>query len=1250
MDLKRMDPNAAIALAAMTGGPTLGQFGRSHPRLVQRLASLDPLAAATNFAGMLTRPEIRASSLRLEILVALAVRHGNGDQRPTRETLSRAFKEAGAGWAGRAEDPAEDVVVARVTGERGDFSILPGLAEGAADCLDRFLDVVDHMPDGSPWDALRDEVYALLALSHEAIRRSGMAAHDIGAELPVRTLPAGVAEAMPHARAAVTFTQADLARLGIRASRLAPFVFDMRDRSDLDLDPVNMTRLERQPLLSFGDGIALALPTAVSLAARMRIIDFCLAEGFRQSLEANLARSYSRLLHHMSILGGPSGALCAFRTVSGERVASFSREVDRGRWLQVVARVDDLDGYETDGFLGANPSPDRTGRVVLREIENFACEASARDGFRDGVALVVSCGWGRGFALGLRELPRGWRVASLSAHDLRSLSEAPSTEALDLWRLLDMRDAVSAHGVSLLNPNGLLNLAALARKNDGHVIPHAQLPLDLRQGAPLQLWLEQNALLGLRREAAMARDRRTVPGPDGRPIRVERSSNGPGQGGHEPHYASPALFRVGRANGAVLTGARAWWVLVTASDGSSTDGEYQHWEMAHHWLGEAAPVLEEHFPGLPPGTITWELHFDGLATRGKVKAGPALGDDPEAVAATLSWEAYDQGVRVRATADFQRAHQHVSNVAERTLVKALVAGTATLAGLALEDEELQALVGRIVPDADARHIHHLPARGFRDEVAHTLRSGFVAISEHDVALHKLGSAARAGHQGGGKIVGVRECLAFLNGAAAQAERELCEALRGYGRTPFLLRVIENYEAAVQDRTLWQRTARSVLSQRRRSGAAYTMIADREGRRNGVMQASRILLEAGLCECAPDEGNEAGDLELSRLMVIANSIVATGGWSNAIRWGAMDPVLTISPLGDVLAGTAFDKEVMTPFGQASTRVMTDNAAARYSDLFASPGDPVDPEDLFDPAFLDAWREETGLSLDATIDLLAAVEEHFLGLGRAAGVVTRGEFFSLITSSGCPEADAHAFLGAFALPSRQTWFDVPDGFAKRDREAWRYRRRLSVLRRPILAAGEETLVVAPGMVREALEYLLRNFRDGAFDKTFAGSTAMRSWIGETNNRRGHAFNAEVAGALGMLGWRTEPDLKVTALLRKGFPRDYGDIDVLAWHPAEGRVLLVECKDLHFRKTMGEIAEHLADFRGGTDENGRPDRLRRHLDRHAVIKEHREAVMKFTGLPGPVRIECHVVFRDPVPVAVRKGLVPEVRMTLFADLATI
>lgn len=1245
-----VDPNAAIALAAMTGRPTLGQFGRSHPRLVERLASLDPVAAATNFAGMLTRPEIRASSLRLEVLVALAVRHGNGDRRPTREALSFAFKQAGSGWAGRAEDPAEDVLVARVTGARGDFRVLPGLAEGAADCLDRFLDVLDHMPEGGPWDDLREEVYALLALSDEVVRRSGMAVHDIGAEVPVRSLPTEVAEAMHHARASVTFTPPDFARLGIPASRLAPFVFDMRGRLDLDADPANMTRLERQPLLSAGDGIVLALPTAVSVAVRMRIIDFCLAGGFRQSLETNLARSYGRFLHDMCILGGPSGAPCVFRKVAGEQVASFSLEVERGRWLHVIAWLDNFEGYEADGFLGANPSPDRTGRAILREIEHFAHEASARDGFRDGIALAVSCGWGRGFALGMEALPRGWRFAALPAHDLRSLSEAPGTEALDLWRLLDMRDAVRIHGVSLLNPNGLLNLAALARKNDGHVVPHAQLPVDLRHGEPLQLWVEQNALLGLRQAAAMARDRRTIPGPDGRPIRVERTASGPGHGEHDPNYASRALFSEGRTNGAVLTDARAWWVLVTAPEGGSTDEEYRHWEMVHHWLGEAAPVLDEYLRKLPPGPITWEVHFEGLAEGWKTKAGPAFGDDPVAVAATLFWEARDQCVRLRATADFQRAHQHVSNVAERSLVEALIAGTAALAGLVLGDEELHELVGRIVPDEDARHIHHLPARSFRDAVTGAVRDGYVEISKHDVALHKLGSAARAGHPGGGKIVGVRECLTFLNGAAAQAERELCEALRGFGRTPFLLRVIDNYEAAVRDRTRWQRTARSLLSQRRRSGAAYAMIAERDARRNAVMQASRVLLEAGLCECAPGERKEPGDLELSRLMVIANGIVATGGWSNAIRWGAMDPVLKISPLGDVLAGTVFDDEVMKPFGQASTRVMTDNAAARYADLFVSPADPVNPEDLFDPAFLDAWKEEMGLPLDPTLAVLAAVEKHFLGLGRVVGPMHRSEFLSLVTSSGCPEADARAFLEAFALPSRQTWFDVPDGFARRDREAWRFRRRLSVLRRPILAPGEETFLVAPGMIREALEYLLRNFRDGAFDKAFAGAAAMRSWIGEANNRRGHAFNAEVAAALATLGWRTVSDLKVTALLRKGFPRDYGDIDVLAWHPVEGRVLLVECKDLHFHKTMGEIAEHLADFRGGIDEKGRPDHLRKHLDRHAVVTEHRDAVMRYTRLPGPVRIECHVVFRDPVPVAVQKRMVPEVRMTLFSDLATI
>ena len=1242
------DLEMASFLAGMMPVPTVGSFAGSHADLVRQLRRHEPHATATSFAGLLTRRETRANCLRLECLVALALRHGAGRRRPDRDFLGRAFRSLGSGWAGRSEDPAEDVAIARVLGMRGSYAIFTGLAEGAASHLERFLDVIDHMPDGAPWEDLRESTYALLALSDEVVRRSGGIVHELGATSPVEAISSDALKSLTDARGAVTFTLTDLAALGVQASRLAAFVFNMDGCREMDSDPVHMTRLERRPILACGETFVLVLPTAIARAIQRMVIEFCLVNGMKETLERKLARSYGRFLYGMDILGGVSGAPFVFRRQPGMSLASVATMIDDGRWLQLVAWMDHLDGYETDDFSGTNQDPIGTGQAIMAEVQKCAADMSKREGFRGGITLVVSCSWGRSLAVAFEELPSDWRMTSASAHDLQSMSDLPGMRPAHLWRMLDMRDAVERSGVTLVNPNGLINLVAWARRNDEHVIPHAHLPLEFDATGPNVLMIEQNALLALRHESAVSMDRRLLPGPGGKPIPVERTTTRPVDGHYLPHYMSRELFRGGLLNGAVMTDTRVWWVHVCTSEDSERGEILRHWEMLHHWLGVAAPVLDERLTTLPSGPILWDAQFDGLVSSAPYEEGSTEGD-PAVVAATLTCEAQGSTVRVRAEADFQRAYRHVSNVAERTLVRALVTGTALLAGIVLTDDDLDGIVDRIIPGRDARHIHYLLARGFRDHVSTTLPRGYIKISRHDDAFFRLGFAGRVRGAGGGTITGKAECITFLNQAVARTERELCTALKEYARTPFLLGVIGNHEQMIRERSQWQRTSLALLAQRGSSDAAYRMIAESEGRRNAVAQSSRILLEAGLCECPSKGRTTFGEIDLSRLMVMANSIVATGGWSNAIRWGVMEPLLRISPLGDILTASTFEADIVEPFGLASNRVMTDAAAARYHEFYAAPPEKLPADSLLDTQFTSAWLDEIGLSMDEVLEIVAVLGSHGVALGKAAFRISREGLATLLREAGIV-GGIDPFLRSFVLPTRATWFDVPDGFLPREREVWRFRRRLSILRRPILDPGDGELIVAPGMVQEGISYVLRNFHDGIFDEASATSPAMKSWIGTANNTHGHAFNRMVAMRLEELGWQTRSDLKMTALLRKSLPRDYGDVDVLAWNPATGRVLLVECKDLHFPKTMGEIAEQLADFRGELNERGRPDHLRKHLNRYALANDHATEVQRFTGLVVAPHIECHVVFRYPVPITFMKGINPAVEFTIFKELETI
>src|SRR5262249_53423666 len=114
--------------------------------------------------------------------------------------------------------------------------------------------------------------------------------------------------------------------------------------------------------------------------------------------------------------------------------------------------------------------------------------------------------------------------------------------------------------------------------------------------------------------------------------------------------------------------------------------------------------------------------------------------------------------------------------------------------------------------------------------------------------------------------------------------------------------------------------------------------------------------------------------------------------------------------------------------------------------------------------------------------------------------------------------------------------------------------------------------------------------------------------------------------------------------------GDIDVLAWHSDSDRVLLLECKDLHFRKSMGEMAEQVQDYRGEV-RDGQRDDMRKHIDRTEALRTNAEAVGKYIGCRGSIPIESWIVFRHPVPVLLSwREPSASVRVTTFAELKDI
>jgi hypothetical protein len=529
--------------------------------------------------------------------------------------------------------------------------------------------------------------------------------------------------------------------------------------------------------------------------------------------------------------------------------------------------------------------------------------------------------------------------------------------------------------------------------------------------------------------------------------------------------------------------------------------------------------------------------------------------------------------------------------------------------------------------------HAIVQQGFRDEVRADLRGKPIVIEQEDDAFTRLGLCWAVRDRAlGSRIEGKADCMSFLNALVRHLEDDLITGLRDFSRTAMLDLLLRNHERALVDRDHWRRTSAAMIGLHGETPETYRTIAEHEFKLNAVFQATRILVEMAICECPLGEGHRPGKLDLALLMAKAGMLFEVGGWSDAIRWDMMQPELRLTPLGDVHANFDFHEEVVLPHARVTAENRITDAAASYAEHLQVRPPEISVAHRVEPEFAEAWTEQFGATIDQTRIFIDFVENLGATAKKAVLTLPLSRFRSIEAAGQKLEDDIAAkLLDALVLRTRHAWRDAPEGFDAKDLDPWRFRRRLSILRRPLLQIDNEpdpTIIVAPGMIRDGFMYMMANFHSGGF-ADHQLSPKMVRWKARMANSRGAAFTRDVAAALDAAGWQTATEVAVTKLMGRGFDRNYGDVDVLAWRATDGRVLAIECKDVQYRKTYGEIAEQLADFRGETRSDGKHDYLKKHLLRMDILGGDLDAVSRFTGVTPLTAVESHLMFRHPVPM---------------------
>ncbi len=1160
-------------------------------------------------AGLLTCPDCHASTIRLEALVQLAVALSRGTLAPRRDDLviwfNRHFWQV---HLRQMEDPLEDVFISNVIDGSGNHRIFEGVWERNDFWLQCLLSECRFLPERAAYREMSGSVAALLDLSEALAERNDLPRNlEGGGEAKERVhLPAR--DELEALADRVVFSAGDLAALGIDPAALTPFVFPDAENATILSAMLEHSPLERRPLLRRGDTFLVALPTALSIACRRLVLETVEAQGDLTELDHRLNSLQAQAVARegLSRLDGEPWNAPDFPAWAGRPPFSLTFtpfKFDQDKFGVICLIEPPLKNAAGLGFANFEDFSDRW-QPVEEGIQRVVAHISATPGFRAGLFVLVIGGLGAPVALPVPALPGNWQMTNFSVPNFLTLAALPDVDMLMIWRLATQVARARARGIEFINPNGDFNLLAAWRLDNYALVP---------ENAPIgdgRVLLSPpiNALLGLRLETRSRRDvhavRREYPA---RWIEVERkSANAPfGESRRMPFYVAPLLARRGELAGVVEAAGMAWWIvsLVAPTTAHEKSMAYQMWDCIGHWLVPVAAKLAERYP-----RSDWIAEIQMTMPNLSSWRDDAIEVPPDEV--PLGWTRTKPGcVSLTVTETFLHTFAQPANTAERAVVAALLALGAELLGEKLSLADLQTLRDAILPAGNARYLHVTLANDASFVVspgppdAHVVREEVFAEVTQELGL------AVAPQLRGRSSEDRAEIRRQVRAAVAHLKGEIAAKLRPLSRVAVIKRCLGVLDSLHRDHHSWHVSAAALFALNPDRDELLREAHVQESKRAGTNVAGRTLIETALFDCAPEGGEDVPDNTLDELLAMTQALVRIADYDQPVRADFPAGKVAIAKSGAFKMENPFLDSVRVAYIRTSFEEGFAAAADSYAKHFRNRrGRPLPPDF---PAFNAALRAEFGLDCEQIVDVGEVLNVLGARQGKSMLEMHRSELAAALAGeTGIPAETLGRFLETLRIYPRPAWdANLPPNCEAKDVFPWLFKRRFSVLRRPIIEVSLEAdpaLIVSPLLVRDALRYQVENAYAGHFPPDYFQSPVMRDFQRQAVDRRSKSFVTDTAETMTKAGFQTRTDLPMADL---GAPRELGDLDVLAWRVRpRPEIFVSECKALRNARSTSEILAQLDQFRG---EAG--DLLDKHQRRMRWLADNPAALQRLTGLRG-------------------------------------
>jgi hypothetical protein len=1128
-------------------------------------------------------------ALRQAIEAVVCDRSDRRTTPPTRQSLRRWLKEASRGVR---QLPLPGLQCEELVVDEGAFRVFPGIFEDEGWVLQMILDLVlrdERLPHSFRREA-RDCALGVLDLSEAVAHRAEIARNtpnDHDAATPV--VP--TEKQLLKLSAAVTFSEKDL------GAALTPERLRHLDDLTLELGSVRPSEAEedselwRRPLVRCdGLGTIVALPDTLLLAARHRIIRL----AFEHDCVAQLAETFG-----LGVIDAARSSLAQIGMLADgppppDAQPSFDRAemilpCDSDKVCHLLVVWDDLADYDIErpqaqwqGVPEATAMEQRLDDVALALF-------SDEDPPNEVMHCVIVQSFGRPYQL-VVDSPGPPTFAPrlvLSASELETISRLEQPDITLPWKFAEA--VARLRGMVPLAPISQLEEWAFWRQN---LRSFGFLEAGVPPSPAVQL---AGFASQMREELAMSEDPHGVLAPTGKFVEVTRFWPDPAVpvvAAGRPSSLSPVVVVEG-------LGIPAWVLPAETPADPREVFEYRRYgELLAYWVWQLAGSTRPLWQALTTRASTVQIEITLQST--EVEGWRVVMQAPGHLSVTFG-------------ADISERMGGAENTSERQLVREVLGALCESAGktggsYAMDGDELDAAVIHGMEPASKRKMMFIsvedpafepldvPYRTLSDAPAMTLRrSTGVAVA----TLRQLDVGP----------IEPDETGPVLNDAVAEVFRELCALVASLQGRHLLEWLVSFNEALIHRYTVDQVEQGVAIALWDPDSPVRKRSAEDTAEAARTAIASRFLIEYVTAQ--PPSGLRPISYEVyDELMAMAAVITDWGSASDLVREGLAELNAAILPTGHLFYGRGRYEAGALEFMEMVTRARPLRAADWLAATMTAEKVPnlsdaidVDPFGELDMA----WVAETGYTFSDCVRALAVISGFDSSPLNGAGSVGYAEAVTLTASAlGWEQKKSTAIIEHFALRARRDFLDAPEGFTRADLWPWRFNRRLSYLRRPLLirpgADGEE-LVFGPRQLFMSVGYLEDLVQSGRL-KAF--SSPLKDHMSKIQQARSRAFNDVVARVYSDAGLRARVRVQRAGAerLRDGEGNDLGDIDVLVVDEARRTILCVEVKDL-----AGALAPHqLANELRHTFGVGGPHRshAEKHVRRVQWVDEHKGDVL--------------------------------------------